>query len=84
MRDGVIADFEIAEGMIEHLLKKLEPALFPAGVLLFQFQWCTEVEKRAVHDSAEHAGAKEVHLIAEPIAAAIGIGINDEAAVGNI
>ena len=44
----------------------------------------TEVEKRAVRDSAEHAGAKEVHLIAEPMAAAIGIGVDVEAPVGNI
>jgi rod shape-determining protein MreB len=44
----------------------------------------TEVEKRAVRDSAEHAGAKEVHLIAEPMAAAIGIGLDVEAPVGNI
>jgi rod shape-determining protein MreB len=44
----------------------------------------TEVEKRAVRDSAEHAGAKEVHLIAEPMAAAIGIGLDVEAPVGNM
>jgi rod shape-determining protein MreB len=44
----------------------------------------TEVEKRAVRDSAEHAGAKEVHLIAEPMAAAIGVGIDVSAAVGNM
>ncbi|HLE56426.1 MAG TPA: rod shape-determining protein, partial [Rhodothermia bacterium] len=44
----------------------------------------TEVEKRAVRDSAEHAGAKEVHLVAEPMAAAIGIGLDVDAAVGNM
>lgn len=85
MRDGVIADFEIAEGMIKAFIKKVSTGSFsnrrivvaiPSGV--------TEVEKRAVRDSAEHAGAKEVHLIAEPMAAAIGIGIDVEAAAGNM
>ena len=85
MRDGVIADFEIAEGMIRAFIKKVSPSAFtgrrivvavPSGV--------TEVEKRAVRDSAEHAGAKEVHLLAEPMAAAIGVGIDVEAPVGNM
>lgn len=85
MRDGVIADFEIAEGMIRAFIKKVSSGSFstrrivvavPSGV--------TEVEKRAVRDSSEHAGAKEVHLLAEPMAAAIGIGIDVDAPVGNM
>ena len=85
MRDGVIADFEIAEGMIRAFIKKVSPGgLASRRIIVAVPSGVTEVEKRAVRDSAEHAGAKEVHLIAEPMAAAIGIGIDVEAAVGNM
>ena len=85
MRDGVIADFEIAEGMIRAFIKKVRAgALSSRRVVVAVPSGVTEVEKRAVRDSAEHAGAKEVHLIAEPMAAAIGIGIDVEAPVGNM
>ncbi|MCW8850623.1 MAG: rod shape-determining protein [Melioribacteraceae bacterium] len=85
MRDGVIADFEIAEGMIRAFIKKVNKGTFSSRrVVVAVPSGVTEVEKRAVRDSAEHAGAKEVHLIAEPMAAAIGVGIDVSAAVGNM
>ncbi len=85
MRDGVIADFEIAEGMIRAFIRKVNTGIFSSRrVIVAVPSGVTEVEKRAVRDSAEHAGAKEVHLIAEPMAAAIGVGIEVEAPIGNM
>src|SRR2546425_2821305 len=85
MKDGVIADFEIAEGMLREFIKKIHSNWLPSRrIVVCVPSGVTEVEKRAVRDSAEHAGAKEVHLIAEPMAAAIGIGLDVEAPVGNI
>ena len=89
LRDGVIADFHAAEVMIREMIKMInngkkkffQPSLtmvicIPSGI--------TEVEKRAVKDSAEHAGGKDVRLIQEPMAAAIGIGIDVEEPMGNM
>lgn len=85
MQDGVIADFEIAEGMLRAFIRKISPSWQPARrVVICVPSGITEVEKRAVRDSAEHAGAKEVYLIAEPMAAAIGIGLNVEEPIGNV
>ncbi|MDI6779417.1 MAG: rod shape-determining protein [Bacteroidota bacterium] len=85
MKDGVIADFEIAEGMLREFIKKIHSSWLPSRRIVISVpSGVTEVEKRAVRDSAERAGAKEVHLLAEPMAAAIGIGLDIEAPVGNI
>jgi len=75
MKDGVIADFEIAEGMLKALIKKATPArsLFRPKILIAVPSGITGVEKRAVEDSALRAGAQEVILIEEPMAAAIGV-----------
>ena len=88
LKDGVIADFQSAEDMIKGMIRMINqrkslftPSLrmvicIPSGI--------TDVEKRAVKDSAEHAGAKEVFLIHEPMAAAIGIGIDVQEPMGNM
>jgi rod shape-determining protein MreB and related proteins len=75
MKDGVIADFEIAEGMLKALIKRVTPArsLIRPKILIAVPSGITGVEKRAVEDSALRAGAQEVILIEEPMAAAIGV-----------
>ena len=88
LRDGVIADFHAAEYMIRSMIKMLgnntKPSIFPRSYVMVICipSGITEVEKRAVRDSAEHAGAKEVYMIHEPIAAAIGIDIDIARPVG--
>lgn len=85
LRDGVIADFEIAEGMLRTFIKMSKGGILPSRRIIIAVPTgITEVEKRAVRDSAEHAGAKEVHLIAEPMAAAIGIGCEVDSPIGNM
>jgi len=85
LRDGAIADFEITEGMLRAFIRKVSMSWQPARrVVVCVPSGITEVEKRAVRDSCEHAGAKEVHLIAEPMAGAIGIGLNVHEPVGNM
>ena len=88
LRNGVIADFRSAEMMIREFIKKI-PGVRSMGMSSLKVVICipsgiTEVEERAVKDSAEQAGAKEVKLIHEPMAAAIGIGIDVLEPIGNM
>ncbi len=86
MKAGVIADFEVTEAMLRYFIRKacnrkwvIRPRIIisvPSGI--------TEVEKRAVKDSATHAGAREVYLIEEPMAAAIGVGLPVQEPAGNM
>ncbi|HPI20408.1 MAG TPA: rod shape-determining protein [Candidatus Kapabacteria bacterium] len=85
LRDGVIANFEIAEGMMRAFIRKATTSWQAARrIVVCVPSGITEVEKRAVRDSCEHAGAKEVYLIAEPMASAIGVGLNVNESVGNV
>ncbi len=87
LKDGVIADFALTEAMLKHFVRKATGAgkgnqrlrvvvAVPSGI--------TEVEKRAVKEAAAHAGAGEVYLIEEPMAAAIGVGLPIQDASGNM
>lgn len=87
LKDGVIADFQAAESMIEGLIRMIGARrrffthlkmviCIPSGI--------TEVEKRAVFDSADHVDSKETYLIHEPMAAALGIGLDVEEPMGNM
>ncbi|HWR99136.1 MAG TPA: rod shape-determining protein MreB, partial [Prolixibacteraceae bacterium] len=88
LRDGVIADFNAAEQMIRGMIKMINPKkrfFAPALKMVICIpSGSTEVEIRAVRDSAEHAGGRDVYMIYEPMAAAIGIGLDVEAPEGNM
>jgi rod shape-determining protein MreB len=86
MKDGVISDFEITEAMLRYFIKKVHhrKVLVRPRIVIAIPSGITEVEKRAVKDSAERAGAREVFLIEEPIAAAIGVGLPIQEPIGNM
>ena len=84
LRDGVIADFYACEQMMRGLIKQVNTRNHLFSPSLRVPSGSTEVELRAVRDSAEHAGGRDVYLIFEPMAAAIGIGIDVEAPEGNM
>jgi len=86
MRDGVISDYDITEKMLKHFIKKAcgKKRLSAPNVVICVPCEATEVERRAVEDAARNAGAKKVQLIEEPIAAAIGAGLDITKASGNM
>ena len=86
MKAGVIADFEITEAMIRYFIRKLHSRrkMVRPRIIIAVPSDITEVEKRAVKDSATHAGAREVFLIEEPMAAAIGVGLPVQEPAGNM
>jgi rod shape-determining protein MreB len=81
MKDGVIADFEITEAMLRYFIKKVHrrKVLVRPRMVIAIPSGITEVEKRAVRDSAERAGARTVFLVEEPMAAANGVGLSRQA-----
>ena len=87
MKDGVIADFQLVEILLSTFIKRVQKYplfLVKPRVVIGVPSGITEVEKRAVIDAARMAGAKEVHLVHEPMAAAIGMGIPVDGPVGNM
>ena len=86
MKDGVIADFEVTEQMLRHFIRKVHnrKTLVHPRIMICVPYGVTEVEKRAVRESAESAGAREIYLIEEPMAAAIGAGLPITEPSGNM
>jgi rod shape-determining protein MreB len=87
LKDGVIADFDVTEKMLRYFLKTIIDKHFfrvKPKVIVCVPSGITEVERRAVRDSAETAGAKQVLMVAEPMAAAIGVGLPVETPTGNM
>jgi rod shape-determining protein MreB len=86
MRDGVIADFDVTEQMIRAFIVKIHnrKALVRPRIVVGVPSCITQVEKRAIRDSAEQAGAREVYLMEEPMAAAIGAGLPVQEPSGNM
>jgi len=86
MKHGVIADFEITESMLRYFIRKVHThkRFIRPRIVIAVPSGITEVEKRAVKDSAIHAGAREVYLINEPKAAAIGVGLPVQEPAGNM
>jgi rod shape-determining protein MreB len=86
MKDGVIADFEIVEEMLKGFIGKVQKrrTLVRPRIIVSVPSGITAVEMRAVRDSVEHAGAREVYMVSEPIAAAVGMGLAVDEPSGNM
>jgi rod shape-determining protein MreB len=86
MRDGVIADYEVTEAMLRYFVDKVVGGvrLFKPSVMITVPYGVTSVERRAVHEAAIQAGAREAHLIPEPLAAALGAGLPIDTPTGNM
>ena len=87
MKDGVIANFEVTQQMISSFIQKVHnnrKSLVRPRVVIAVPSGITQVEKRAVRDSAESAGAREVYLVEEPMAAALGVGLPIQEPTGNM
>jgi rod shape-determining protein MreB len=86
LKDGVIADFEVTERMLSDFIKRVvrHRYLMKPKIIISVPSGITEVEKRAVRDSAENAGAREVYLVQEPMAAAIGVGLPVDLPTGSM
>ena len=88
LRDGVISDYEVTERMLHHFIRtahdRADIGMTAPRVMVGMPSGATEVEKRAIYDAARQAGASEVHLIEEPLAAAIGAGLPIFETVGSV
>ncbi|MCC7518743.1 MAG: rod shape-determining protein [Verrucomicrobiae bacterium] len=86
LKDGVIADFEVTEAMLRHFIQKVHNrrSMVSPRVVVAVPSGITEVERRAVKDSASRAGAREVYLIEEPMVSAIGVGLPVQEPAGNM
>jgi len=86
LKDGVIADFELTEDLLREFVQRVQKHKFLVRprIIICVPSGITEVEKRAVRDSAERAGARDVQLVPEPIAAAIGVGLPVDTPTGNM
>ena len=86
LRDGVIADIDVAEQMIKHFIKKVQTSRFGRypEIVICVPSGSTSVEKRAIRDAANNAGATQVYLIEEPMAAAIGAGMPVTEPIGSM
>src|SRR5690606_37612979 len=89
MKDGVIADFDVTQEMLNYFIRRVQQGrghryITRPRVVVSVPSGITEVEKRAVRESALHAGARVVHLVEEPMAAAIGAGLPVDEPVGSM
>ncbi len=86
MKDGVIANFEIAEAMLRYFIRKIHnrKSMIRPRIIVCVPSGITQVEKRAVKDSAQQAGAREVYLVEEPMAAAVGANLPIQEPTGNM